>query len=201
MGNSNFSQFLDENLTILTAKLQILENPDGNDAISTLYEYYQLNQNQNENNKMTKHIPNCLANCLASLGILANSNSGDKIVQIVLDQLLAEALQNSEQNCDQLEASYSDEIILFQAWLLKSDKTKVKRHLQKACHLFPEKAEFWVYLSKVLDDDDDKNDKNETKLNCLQIARHLENGIEMDYYLKLLPKGITNKKVQKEIML
>jgi Tfp pilus assembly protein PilF len=167
--NENLPIEIREKFAILQAQLEFID--DSEDSAKTLFEFFQ--EAATVNYKLSHAM-------LGSLGAIGVSNGKENMVKLVLKEMY--------QNHD-----LTVESVLLEAWLLRNDEFNLQKHLQKAVHMRPDKAELWMLLSRgcVL---------KSFKVTTAKTGRCLDAENDTQYYLSLLDHGIKNKDVQREII-
>jgi len=127
---------------------------------------------------------------LGSLGAIGVSNGKENMVKLVLKEM---GKNNGNNGKNHENSDLTVESVLLEAWLLRNDEFNLQKHLQKAVHMRPDKAELWMLLSRgcVL---------KSFKVTTAKTGRCLDAENDTQYYLSLLDNGIKNKDVQREIM-
>ena len=171
--NENLTIEIREKLAIFQAQLEFID--DSEDSAKTLFEFFQ--EAATVNYKLSHAM-------LGSLGAIGVSNGKENMVKLVLKEMNTNDGTNVE---------LTVESVLLEAWLLRNDKFNLQKHLQKAVHMRPDKAELWMLLSRGCV-------RKNSKVWTAKIGRSLDAQLDTQYYLSLLDNGIKNKDVQREIM-
>jgi len=171
--NENLTIEIREKLAIFQAQLEFID--DSEDSAKTLFEFFQ--EAATVNYKLSHAM-------LGSLGAIGVSNGKENMVELVLKEM---------NKNDGTNVELTVESVLLEAWLLRNDKFNLQKHLQKAVHMRPDKAELWMLLSRGCV-------RKNSKVWTAKIGRSLDAQLDTQYYLSLLDNGIKNKDVQREIM-